>query len=342
MIIFQILLTAANAVIPIVLLILLGYFLKQSGAMGESFIKTGKNLVFKLFLPCLLFINVYDIAGFSAIPWDSVIFGVMGCFVIFLLALATVGKITDVPQRRGVILQCAFRSNLAFIGLPLASALGGETAMAVTSIISSFTIPLFNILAVISLSMFVDSGTSPRESIKKVLRNIITNPMIIAIGLGLICVGIREAQMAIAGEVVFSLRVHGKALYSALNNLKQIASPFSLLMLGGEFELSAVKGMRKEIIAGTLWRIVLAPLLGIGSAILLSSTTTLLHCGPDVYPAYIALFGSPVAVSSVVMAGAMNNDEQLAAQLVVWTSLLSVFTVFLQVCLLMGFGFLPI
>ena len=342
MLIFHILLTAANAVIPIVLLILLGYFLKRFGVMGESFVKTGKNLVFRIFLPCLLFINVYDMEGFSSIPWDAVIFGLAGCLVIFLLALASVGKITAVPERRGVILQCAFRSNLAFIGLPLASALGGETAMAVTSIISSFTIPLFNILAVISLSMFVENGASPRESIKKVLRSIVTNPMIVAIALGLACVGIRETQLALAGEVVFSLRVHGKVLYSALNNLKQIATPFSLLILGGEFELSAVKGMRREIIAGTLWRIVLAPVLGIGSAILLNSTTNLLHCGPDVYPAFIALFGSPVAVSSVVMAGAMNNDEQLAAQLVVWTSLLSVFTVFLQVCLLMWFGYLPI
>ena len=342
MILTKILLTAANAVIPIILVILVGYFLKRTGFMGDSFIKTGKNLVFRIFLPCMLFINVYDIEGFSAIAWDSVIFGVVGSVVIFLLALATVGKITDVPTRRGVILQCAFRSNLAFIGLPLASALGGETAMAVTSIISSFTIPVFNILAVISLSMFMENAASPTESIKKTLRNIITNPMIIAIALGLACVGIREAQVAVFGDVVISLRVHGKVIYTALNSLKQIASPFALIMLGGEFELSAVKGMRKEIVAGTLWRVVLAPILGIGSAILLSSTTNLLHCGPDVYPAFIALFGSPVAVSSVVMAGAMNNDEQLAAQLVVWTSLLSVVTVFLQVCLLMGFGFLPI
>ena len=80
-------------------------------------------------------------------------------------------------------------------------------------------------------------------------------------------------------------------------------------------------------------------MLGVGGAIALSDMG-ILSCGPTVYPALIALFGSPVAVSSAIMAGSMDNDEQLATQLVVWTSLLSVPTVFLQVYLLLSLGFL--
>lgn len=75
---------------------------------------------------------------------------------------------------------------------------------------------------------------------------------------------------------------------------------------------------------------------------LLSSYTNILSCGVNEYPALIAVFGSPVAVSSAVMAGAMNNDEQLAAQLVVWTSICSVVTVFLTACILMAAGLLPV
>ena len=93
---------------------------------------------------------------------------------------------------------------------------------------------------------------------------------------------------------------------------------------------------------GTVWRIVLTPLLGIGGAFLLSRYTGLLSCGVNEYPALIALFGSPVAVSSAVMAGSMGNDEQLATQLVVWTSLCSIVTIFLQVCILMGAGLLVV
>jgi len=98
----------------------------------------------------------------------------------------------------------------------------------------------------------------------------------------------------------------------------------------------------KEIVAGTLWRIVLAPLLGIGIAIVLSKYTNLLSCGVNEYPALVALFGSPVAVSSAVMATSMGADDQLATQLVVWTSIFSIFTIFAQVCILMSMGLLAV
>lgn len=60
------------------------------------------------------------------------------------------------------------------------------------------------------------------------------------------------------------------------------------------------------------------------------------------FPALVAMFGSPVAVSSAIMAGSMGNDEQLAAQLVVWTSLLSIVTIFVTVCLLMWMGLISV
>ena len=101
-------------------------------------------------------------------------------------------------------------------------------------------------------------------------------------------------------------------------------------MLGGQFTFSAVKGMLKEIVIGTVWRIVAAPVIGIVVAAVLSSLG-ILNFDITVYPALVALFGSPVAVSSAIMAGEMDNDEQLASQLVVWTSVGSMFTIFLLV-----------
>ncbi|MGN0505088.1 MAG: AEC family transporter [Lachnospiraceae bacterium] len=336
----SILFTAVNAVLPIILLILLGYLLRKKQFLSESFLKTGNNLVFKICLPCMLFINVYDIESFSSIRWDIVIYSVAMIFLFFLLGLITSFAVTKVPERRGVITQCAFRSNFAIIGLSLVGALGSSEATAVAAVISAFTIPVFNILAVISLSIFV--GGNDKTDIKGIVKNIIKNPLILGVVLGLVCLGIRSLQTELFGEVVFSLKHQFKFLYTAISNLKAIASPFALIVLGGLFEFSAVKGLWKEIMAGTVWRIVLSPLLGIGCAILLSSYTGLLRCGVNEYPALIALFGSPVAVSSAVMAGSMGNDEQLATQLVVWTSIGSIFTIFLQVCILMAAGLLVV
>lgn len=336
-----ILFTAVNAVAPVILTILLGYFLKTKGFLTREFLKIGNKLVFNVCLPCMLFVNVYDIEGFSAINWDIVIYCVAVLLLIFGLGLFSSVAATKVPERRGVIWQCTFRSNFAIIGLSLASALGGDGAMAVAAIVSSFTVPLFNILAVIALSVFVENGAK-KPSVGSMLMNIVKNPLIIGVACGLACLGIRELQNAIFGEVVFALNKQTLFLYKTLNNLKAITTPLALMVLGGQFEFSAVKGLMKEIVTGTVWRIVIAPLLGIGGAILLSAHTNLLHCGVNEYPALIAMFGSPVAVSSAVMAGNMGGDEQLATQLVVWTSIFSIFTIFAEVCILMALGLIVV
>ena len=113
------------------------------------------------------------------------------------------------------------------------------------------------------------------------------------------------------------------------------------MILGGQFVFSAVKDYRKEITLGVLFRIVLAPLIGIGVAALLARFGGISAFGPDAYPALIALFGSPVAVSSAIMASQMGGDEQLATQLVVWSSACSIVTIFVTACILMATGLLP-
>ena len=337
--VFTILATAANAVLPIILVILLGYFLKQRKFLSADFLKIGNWLVFHICLPAMLFINVYNIEGFAAIDWQIVLYSVFAIVVLFVLGLAMTLATTREPLRRGVLWQCAFRSNYALIGLSLVNALGGGEAAAIAAILSAFTIPVFNVFGVIALSAFVDKKESWQKTVKTMVVGIIKNPLILSIALALLCISIREAQVAICGRVVFSLQKNTPFLYTAAQNLKAVASPFALLVLGGQFEFSAVRGMWKEIAAGTVFRLVVAPLLGIGGAVLLVKTGAM-QCGPDIYPGLIALFGSPVAVSSAIMAGSMGNDKQLATQLVVWTSLFSIVTVFATVCIMMAFGLL--
>ena len=334
----QILFTAVNAVTPIILVICLGYCLRRSGFLTEEFLKIGNKLVFKICLPAMLFINVYDIKSVDAIQWDIVLYAMAAIGVIFVLGLAVSLATTKEPKRRGVILQCTFRSNYAIIGLSLASALGGPEAEAVGAILSAFSIPTINVLAIIALTVFVDGE---KKSVKGILLNIAKNPLIIGVLSGLVCLCIRAAQTELFGRVVFALNVHTKFLYTTLVNLKAITSPLALIVLGGQFEFSAVKGLLKEIVVGTVWRIVIAPVIGLGGAIVMAKLGVI-ACGVNEFPALIALFGSPVAVSSAIMAGSMGNDEQLATQLVVWTSLCSIVTIFLTVCVLMGMGYLAV
>lgn len=362
----DVLVTSVNAVVPIILLILLGYLLKRFKFLNDNFVKIGNKFVFRVCLPCMLFLNIYDkMDKFSDIPWDVVIYAVIAILVIFGLGLVTAVLTTKQKNRRGVILQCSFRSNFAIIGLALVGSLGGDVALA--SIISAFSIPLFNILAVIALSVFAEEeqpvaeattvqtdnpnramaegaqfspgvkAVKSKHSVKSILLNIVKNPLIIGVFVGLVFVAIREIERAcggvdIDGKVVFSFEKHLTFLYTGVDYLRKIASPLALIVLGGQFRFKAVKGMTKEIVVGTAWRVLLAPLIGIGVAILLRTYTDLFTFKlSEVYPTLLALFGTPVAVSSAIMAGEMKNDEQLATQLVVWTSLCSIVTIFATV-----------
>ena len=337
----HIFMTAFNAVVPIILLIALGYLLRQKGFLTPNFLQVGNKLVFKLMLPCMLFINTYSIPSLADIRWDITVYASLAILLIFCLSLFTAIRATTVPQRRGVILQCCFRSNFVIIGLPLAASLGGSEAEAVAAVLSAVTVPLFNILAVIALSVFVGRKESFAQSARHILRDIITNPLIIAVIFGMGCLTLRWLQNLVFGRVVFRLDTQAAFFFDALTTLKSGTTPVALMVLGGQFTFSAVKELKKEIIAGTVWRIILSPILGIGGAVALTHVG-ILHCTGADYPALIALFGSPVAVSSAIMAKGMGGDEQLATQLVVWTTLFSSITVFITVCILMATGLIPI
>ncbi|MDE6639076.1 MAG: AEC family transporter [Acetatifactor sp.] len=326
------LLFALNAILPIILLILLGYLLKKKHFLDQDWFKKGNKLIFRVCLPCLLFTNVYNIESFTYINWSVVVYSEIAIFAAFFIGLLMVKLTVPDNRQKGVILQCVFRSNFAIIGLPLAESLGGAEGKGIAAVLSAFSIPTFNILAVIALTMFLDNEDGHKADLKDVLLKIAKNPLIIGVVCGLIVLGIRSfIPVNAAGSLVFSLSGSLKFFYDAVSNLAKISSPLALVILGGLFDFSAVKGMLKEILIGTAARVVVVPLIALGLAVILSKYTGLISFDAAVYPALIALFGSPVAVSSAIMAQEMDNDGILAGQLVVWTSIISIFTVFLAV-----------
>ena len=336
------LLFALNAILPIVILIFLGYFLKRCGFLEEGWFKKGNKLLFRLILPCLLFVNVYNIESFAAIDWSVVIFAeVIALFLAAAGFLLAKFAIPD-PKQKGVIMQCVFRSNFAIIGLPLAESLGGVEGMGIAAVLSAFSIPTFNIMAVIALTVFQQEEGGKKVDLKSIGIKIAKNPLIWGVLCGLIMLGIRSLIPTGAdGMPVFTLKSNLPFLFSAINNVAKTCTPLSLIILGGLFDFGAIKGMAKPIVIGTASRIAVVPLFALGAAVLLSKYTSLLNFDASVYPALVALFASPVAVSSATMAQEMDgNDGTLAGQLVVWTSVFSILTLFLFIYALRSIGLL--
>nr|WP_302600294.1 AEC family transporter [uncultured Cellulosilyticum sp.] len=329
---------AANAVLPIILLIILGYYLKQIHFYDDYFLRIANKFVFKIALPILLFYNVYNIESLATVNGGIILFAISMILILFCLGVLTVHLFIPKQKQKGVILQCIFRSNFAIIGISLAESIGGSQAVAVAAILSAFCIPLFNILAVVALSLFREEDSKP--SVKSILKTIYKNPLVRGVILGITCLVIRiyiPVDM-VTKNPVFSLQKNLPFLYHAIKSLSTVASPLALIVLGGQFKFSAVKELIKEITLGTFWRLILAPGIALMSALVLSHITSFINITAVEYPALIALFGSPVAVSSAIMAGEMGSDEELAGQLVVWTSLLSMITLFIIVSIFKGIG----
>ncbi len=323
------LLFALNAVMPIVGMVAIGYILRRMNFMTAEFAKLANKIVFRILLPAMLFLNVYHIESLGNMEFGYIIYVVIMVFATFALSLPAVIALTKENSRRGVLLQAAFRSNYALIGIPLAQSLFGDSGVAIATLLSAVTIPVFNILAVICMTVFSNGEEKP--SVKKVLLGIVTNPLIVSVLVGVAVLGIRMAF--VEWSIDFRLSDIGP-LYKVLSYLSNMATPLALLVLGAQFEFSAIAELKKEIVFGTAMRTVITPVLGLGIAYLFFRE----QFNGAHFATFVAVFSTPLAVSTVPMAQEMGADSALAGQLVVWSTLLSAASVFLASFLLKAGG----
>ena len=330
---------AFNSVAPILLLVLLGFLLKKLHFAGDDFFKKANSLVFKVFLPILLFTNVYNLTSLSDVNWRAAAYSVFAVFLFLGVGALCTALFVKEHDQKGVMLQCSFRSNHAIVGIPLAQSLGGAQALAFASLLSAIAIPLFNVLAVFCLSHYAEADKKP--SFAQTASKTVKNPLIVGVACGALVLFIRSLlPVGADGAPVFTIKDNLPFLWTAVKNAASIASPLSLVILGARFDFSAIKSLAKPITLGVVLRNFVAPALGIGFALLLSKKFGLFEVTKNELPGYISVFGSPVAVSSAVMVGEIGGDDQLATQLVVWTSVISLFSVFTTVFILRSFSLL--
>ena len=318
---------ALNAVLPIILMIVVGYFLKTIKLLTEDTAKKLNTLVFRIFLPVMLFLNVYKIQNFSEIDFTFVFYAIGITVLLFLIGIPIMHVLFKENRQRSVMLQGIFRANYALVGIPLAEALFGSEGSIMASLLSAFIVPVFNILAVVCLTIY--SAGDKKPSFKGVIVGIAKNPLIQGIACGLLALGIRAIFVKLGIEFRISQIT---PIYKTLQNLSNIATPLSLLVLGARFELSAIPHLKKHIIIGTINRVVIVPIVGITFAILLNRFS-----GAQ-FASFVACVCTPIAVSSVPMSQEMGADADLMGQLVVWSTVFSAFSIFIASFVLKSLG----
>lgn len=298
-----------NVVLPLFLMMILGYLLKKINMFDEVTLKTMNNIAFKVFLPTLLFYNVYNTNLGGVFNPKLMAFAAAAIIISFSLLCVIIPIIEKDNLKRGVMIQGIFRSNFVIFGIPVIVSLFGEEYSGVTSLLIAVVIPLFNLLAVCSLEIF----RGGKINVKNIIKGVITNPLIIAscIGLLFLFIGIKLPN----------------PVEKTVSDVSKIATPLSLILLGGSFRFSSYKNYIKQLVISVLGKLVVIPGVFIPIAVILGFRGVELAC-------LLIMLSAPTAVSSFTMAEQMDADSELAGQIVVFTSGLSVLTVFLWIFIL--------
>lgn len=167
---------AFSTVFPLLLLLTLGYFLKRVGLFTNDFLDRLNTVCFQVFLPTILFVNVYESDFTAALQPNLIVFALLSIVALFIALTLLVLPLVKRTDRRAVIVQGAFRSNYILFGLPISISLFGAEHTGTTAMLIAFVIPLFNILAVVAFEMF----RGGRIRVKSLARGVIANPLVIA------------------------------------------------------------------------------------------------------------------------------------------------------------------
>lgn len=273
-------------------------------------------LVFKIFLPVSIFKNVYNSSISDVFDKKLIAFGIISVTLCFLLLILLTSGCKN-KKSRGVLIQGIYRSNFLIFGLPVAESFYPDGSLSgKASVLIAIIVPLFNGLAVIALEMFKEN----KQSGMKTFLNILKNPLIIGSALGFVALFLKEAGFLLPD-----------AVYKTVSDLSAAATPLALIALGASLDFSKIKGESKYLIWGLLGKLVLSPAVFIGAAALLGFRDRELAI-------ILSMFASPASVSSYTMAQQMGADDDLAAELVVIGTAVSLITVFLWVSLIASSG----
>ena len=292
-----------NATIPIFLMMVLGVFFRKTGLLKENMINGLNQFVFKATLPVLLF---GDLAKQDfAQAWNGKF--VAFCFVVTLVSISLVALMSMAlkdKSQRGECIQGAYHSSAAILGIAFITNIYGNSGMAPLMIIGS--VPLYNIMAVVVLSFTKpgQNGMSP-ELIKKTLKGIATNPIILGILAGALWSVLRLPMPTILTKTVSSLG--------------GLTTPLGLMAMGAAFNWSEAKSGMGPAFAASFMKL-------IGLCTLFLPVAVLLGFREAELIAILVMLGSSTTVSSYVMARNMGHSGVLSSSIVAITTLGSAFS----------------
>ena len=300
---------AFDAVVPITVVVLLGYLFQQKGIVRESSFQDFNKVVFRLLLPTTLFKNMVEADWDSSFNITLIGYSVIFMTAIILLGMLYASKRNITVEQKGILVQGIFRSNFIVLGLPIVESIYGSKDLRVVTIMIAIFVPYMNIMAALILQKYATKKTGIVDMIKGLFKN----PMVI----GALC-GFIYTLLKLP---VFSLET------KILTTITKMTTSLSLFILGGTFHFTSLKKNIHILCEITIARLVLVPLVAVLIGVILGfrgiELVTLL-----------VLFGTPIAVSVYPMSEQMGFDGELAGQAVLVTTVCVLLALFVFIFVL--------
>ena len=308
-----------NVTMPIFLVMVIGYILKQIGMLNDNFVTVANKFNFKVTLPFMLF---KDIAGVDIKAVFDIKY-VLFCAIVSTICFWVVWGIAKLLVRdktiRGAFVQSSFRGSAAVMGLAFIQNIYGSSAMGPLMIVSA--VPLYNIFSVIVLTFEANDSTNidKKAKIRQAGMNICKNPIILSI---------------LAGLIVGLLGIQFPTLVNkTISNVAQMATPLALITIGAGFEGRKALAKIAPTMAASTIKLVLQPLVFLPVAAWMGFSG-------EKMIAILIMLASPTTPSCYIMAKSMNNDEVLTASVIVTTTLMAAFTLTGWIFLLKTLGYI--
>lgn len=307
------LIIAINCVTPVFLIICTGTLIRRSGKVPGDIFDHLSRMSFQFLLPCMLFHGVYTTDLSVSFDPKLILFQVSFLLLWFLLGFTLFKRFIPDHRVRGAFIQTFYRSNIAIVGLSMAGSMMGDAGVATMSMSIAILIPIYNILAVITLEVC----RGGKVQLRPTLVGIAKNPLLISCLLGI---------------VFLLLGIHIPApVLKAIGQIGDAGTVVVLLALGASFRISGVLKNRKKLVFANLLRLVIAPFAAVTAAYLLGFRGNALGV--------VMLCTAPsLATTSYPMAMARDSDHELTGQIVVTTSFFCCITMFLWIFTLKQLG----
>lgn len=308
-----------NVTMPIFLVMVIGYILKQIGMLNDNFVTVANKFNFKVTLPFMLFKDIAGVDIKAVFDIKYVLFCAIVSTICFWVVWGTAKLLVRDKTIRGAFVQSSFRGSAAVMGLAFIQNIYGSSAMGPLMIVSA--VPLYNIFSVIVLTFEANdsTGIDKKAKIRQAGMNICKNPIILSI---------------LAGLIVGLLGIQFPTLVNkTISNVAQMATPLALITIGAGFEgRKALAKIAPTMVASTI-KLVLQPLVFLPVAAWMGFSG-------EKMIAILIMLASPTTPSCYIMAKSMNNDEVLTASVIVTTTLMAAFTLTGWIFLLKTLGYI--